>query len=105
MGSYRLLLKRGSTLAWVLKHAPDGDRDAALARAWNEEKNVRTLGRFAWDFHPLARVRLSHGGLTVLLSRCYCRRSLQQRVRHVCSCCADKNRRCLRPPTWAEVEK
>lgn len=32
-----LALRGDNTLAWSLKHAPDGDRDAALRRAWERE--------------------------------------------------------------------
>jgi len=27
--------RRGATLAWAMRHAPDGDADAALRRAWD----------------------------------------------------------------------
>lgn len=38
----------GSTLPWVVKHAPNGDADAVLARMWNDEKDVRVLMRLAF---------------------------------------------------------
>lgn len=95
-------LAAGNTLPWVLKYAKDGDRDAALARAWNEERNVRVLGRFIWDYHPLGRKPSPSYGLLPRRSRCYCARD---RRHSVCDHCADEQRKSWKPPTWAEVER
>ncbi len=43
-------IRAGSTLAWCLEHAPDGDVDALIARAWNEascELAMTNLGSWA----------------------------------------------------------
>lgn len=96
-------LKRSSTLAWVLKYAPDGDRDKALAKAWREEECLRALMHFAWDYHPHSRVRRENTGLPVLLSTCVCAGPSAGAAR--CRFCADRVRSQFPTPTWAEVEK
>lgn len=96
-------LAAGNTLPWVLKYAPDGDRDAALAKAWREEERLRTLMHFAWDYHPHSRVRREGAGLPVLLASCVCASSHVGAAR--CRFCADRVRSQFPTPTWAEVEK
>jgi hypothetical protein len=77
-----------------------GKTTSAL-REWCE-RNVRTLGRFIWDYHPLGRKHAPGYGFLPRRSRCYCARD---RRHSVCDHCANELRKAWKSPSWAEVEK
>lgn len=97
----------GSTLPWVLTHAPDGGRDAALHRAWNacdspgdllDALHLAACGNddaaeqcdAAWDAESDASVEHGCTGPTVY---------------DPCALCCDAIRAVAACPTWEQVTR
>lgn len=105
LGQLAKALAAKNTLPWVLKHAKDGDRDAALAKAWSEERNIRTMSLFCERFWVsmvravCATPRCFEGPF---FRRCYCHR--RGRRWSVCDTCCNTLRSKVRAPKWSEVE-
>lgn len=62
-----MALRNGSTLAWCLKHAPDGDADGVIEREWRAETNPDALYRIV----PLAEINANPAAVQVVLTACW----------------------------------
>lgn len=103
-------LRTDSTLAWLLVHAPDGDADAAVRRAWWAATDPRPL-RAAWEgvLHPQAGMGVRRPGERVSWWRLSWAHGCRRRAGHhgvprvACANCAARVRIVLPCPTWAEL--
>ena len=90
-------LRTDSTLAWLLVHAPDGDRDAAVRRAWESETSVWQLCEaYAGSVADWLAAAMSTP------ENCACGRG---RGAWECAACCAAIRAAVPCPTWAELTR
>lgn len=101
-------LRSGSTLAWLLVHAPDGDADAAVRRAWEGERTVCPILDALCSAHsagPLSCPRYDRGKRALIRARKRCPAAGEAHDYQPCPACCDAIRAAVAPPTWAELTR
>lgn len=104
-------MRAGNTLPWLLVHCPDGDREAALRRAWAEERTPARLHQVAVAVGSAFRKRggvyasgtnqvLAHGNCPERLRR---RQALDRHNRGHCMWCCRVTRAVVACPAWDEI--
>lgn len=92
-----LALRSDGTLAWSLKHAPDGDRDAALRRAWESETLPTTL-IYCAEFIDDSDAEYAFNSISE--RKCGCVTGLKWTA---CQPCCDAIRAVVSCPSYAEL--
>lgn len=94
-------LRADGCLAWLFVHAPDGDADGAVRRAWEGETGAHALATVTWmvgTFEPANRALLAAGARV----GCTCLTPPQV---FDCRVCCDAIRAAVECPTWAELTR
>lgn len=87
-------IRTDATLAWLLVHAPDGDADAAVRRAWKGETRSGTLLDYV-------RPRLGVNDYADVVGKTF--HWTVTLGGHDCPACCDAIRAAVTCPTWAEL--
>lgn len=88
-------VRRGDTLAWALVHAPDGDADGAVRRAWEGETNDDVL--IALRPHSVAPASARPHKCDGAMS------DPGYQGAWLCPQCCEDTRAAVTCPTWAEL--